>query len=58
VTLHDPLHDDLVSVAVLALVEGSDPHQAVRAYRRRELSWGYVTAPLIIEGLPDAEAQA
>ena len=43
VLLHDPLYDDLVSEATLALIEGRDPHEAVRAYGARERSFGRVT---------------
>ena len=46
VTLHDPLHDDLLSEATLALLEGRDPHEAVRAYGTRERTYGRVTCPL------------
>jgi hypothetical protein len=49
VTLYDPLPDDPMSEAVLALLEGSDPREAVRRYRATELSWGRITAPLIGE---------
>lgn len=48
-TLYDPLHEDLLSEAVVALVAGEDPAAAVRAYRRREQAWGRVTAPLLFE---------
>lgn len=46
-TLHDPLHDDLLSVATLALLEGRDPVEAVRHYGATERTFGRVTAPLI-----------
>ena len=45
-TLYDPLYDDLVSEATLALLEGRDPHRAVRSYGARERSFGHVTCPL------------
>jgi hypothetical protein len=45
-TLHDPLYDDLLSVATLALIEGRDPTDAVRAYGAHERSFGRVTCPL------------
>ena len=46
VTLHDPLYDDLVSEATLALIEGRDPVDAIRAYGARERAFGRVTCPL------------
>lgn len=49
VTLHDPLHEDLLSEAVLALLEGRDPAEAVRAYGARERAYGRVTCPLIAD---------
>jgi hypothetical protein len=49
VVLHDPLYDDLLSEATLALIEGRDPREAVRAYGARERSFGRVTCP-IFEG--------
>ena len=45
-TLYDPLPDDLLSEAVLALIEGRDAAAAVAEFRRRELRWGRITAPL------------
>ncbi len=47
VTLQDPLCDDLVSEATLALIEGRDPEAAIRAYRARERAFGRVTCPLL-----------
>jgi hypothetical protein len=49
VQLHDPLYDDLVAEATLALVEGRDPKDAVRAYGARERAFGRVTCPLFEE---------
>jgi len=49
-SLEDPLYDDLLSVAVLAILEGEDVKAAVDAYRRAELSWGRITAPLLLAG--------
>ncbi len=46
VTLHDPLYDDLVSEATLALIEGRDPVDAIRAYGARERAFGRMTCPL------------
>jgi hypothetical protein len=45
-TLHDPLYDDLLSEATLALIEGRDPRDAIRAYGARERAFGRVTCPL------------
>ncbi len=49
VALYDPLHDDLLSEATLALVEGRDPSEAVRRYRARERTYGRITCPLFDE---------
>ncbi len=49
VSLHDPLYDDLVSEATLALIEGRDPRDAIRAYGARERAFGRVTCPLFEE---------
>jgi hypothetical protein len=49
VTLYDPLHDDLLSEATLALIEGRDPHEAIRSLRSRELAFGRITCPLFVE---------
>jgi hypothetical protein len=47
VILHDPLYDDLLSEATLALIEGRDPDVAIRTYRAREHAYGRVTCPLL-----------
>jgi hypothetical protein len=49
VQLHDPLYDDLIAEATLALIEGRDPKDAVRAYGARERAFGRVTCPLFEE---------
>ena len=49
VNLADPLYDDLVAEATLALIEGADPMAAVRRYRAREAAFGRVTCPLLEE---------
>lgn len=49
VTLFDPLYDDLVSEATLAIIEGRDPSDAVRAYRARERGFERVTCQLLDE---------
>ena len=46
VMLHDPLYDDLLSEATLALIEGRDPEFAIRSYGARERTFGRVTCPL------------
>jgi hypothetical protein len=45
--LYDPLYDDLLSVATLALIEGRDAEDAVRRYRSSEASFGRVTCALL-----------
>jgi hypothetical protein len=47
VTLADPLYDDLLSEATLALIEGRDPQVAIRRYGARERAFGRVTCPLL-----------
>jgi len=49
VALHDPLHDDLLSEATLALIEGRDPREAIRAFRARERAFGRITCPLFVD---------
>jgi hypothetical protein len=46
VVLYDPLYDDLLSEATLALIEGRDPQVAVQQYGTRERSYSRVTCPL------------
>lgn len=46
-TLADPLHDDLISEATLALLEGRDPIDAIRRYGAVERAFGRVTCPLL-----------
>jgi hypothetical protein len=46
-TLRDPLHEDLLSEATLALLEGRDPADAVVRYRAREHAYGRITCPLL-----------
>jgi hypothetical protein len=46
INLEDPLYDDLIAEATLALIEGRDPEDAVRAYGARERAFGRVTCPL------------
>lgn len=43
---HDPLPDDLMSEAVLALLEGRDPAGAVARYARTERVWQRMTYSL------------
>jgi hypothetical protein len=49
VNLADPLYDDLVAEATLALVEGRDPQHAVRDYGARERAFGRITCQLYEE---------
>ena len=49
VQLHDPLYDDLLSEATLAIIEGRDPKDAVRNYGARERAYGRVTCQLFEE---------
>ena len=49
VQLHDPLYDDLVSEATLAIIEGRAPEDAIRSYGARERAFGRVTCPLFEE---------
>ncbi len=46
VALHDPLYDDLLSEATLALIEGRDANEAVRAFGARERAYGRRTVQL------------
>jgi hypothetical protein len=45
----DPLHEDLLSEAVVAIVAGEDAAAAVRRFRAREHGWRRVTAPIVAE---------
>lgn len=45
--LYDPLYDDLLSEATLAMIEGRDPGEAVRSFGARERAYGRVTCPLL-----------
>jgi hypothetical protein len=47
--LLDPLNEDLMSVAVVALIEGTDPVAAVRRFRANETAWRRLTGPLLDE---------
>ena len=47
VQLYDPLYDDLLSEATLALLEGVDPEHAVQRYAAKERAFGRVTCPLL-----------
>lgn len=44
--LLDPLYDDLLSVATLALLEGADAVAAVKRYAASEGRWRRVTGPI------------
>lgn len=45
----DPMHEDLLSEAVVALLAGEDPVAAVRRFRSGEHAWRRVTAPITFE---------
>jgi hypothetical protein len=47
VALYDPLYDDLLSEATLALIEGRDPEDAVRRYGAAERTFGRVTCSIL-----------
>ena len=47
----DPLYEDCLSTAALAILTGQDPHAAVLAVLREERSWRLATAPLMDEVL-------
>ena len=49
--LHRPTFEDAVSEAVLALVAGEDPHEAVRRFVRYDRDWLMHTAPLLEENV-------
>jgi hypothetical protein len=45
----DPLYDDLISVATLALVRGEDARAAVSRFRSSETAWRRMTCPVLTE---------
>jgi len=45
-SLVDPLYDELMGTALLALVEGRDPKGAIRVEQKREQKWRLRTVPL------------
>ena len=47
VALYDPLYDDLLSEATLALLEGRDAEEAIRRWGARERSYLRVTCPIL-----------
>lgn len=44
----EALAQDLRSEAVVAMLEGRDPAEAVRAYRAREGAWAIMAVPLLL----------
>jgi hypothetical protein len=44
--LRDPLYDDLISVATLAILQGRDAGEDVRWFRSSELAWRQMTCQL------------
>jgi hypothetical protein len=47
--IFDPLFEEAVSVAALAICAGDDPEQAARAFVRSERARAYRTAPLLAD---------
>lgn len=47
--LHDPLYDDLISVATLAILRGQDAVEEVRRFRAAETAWRRMTYPIVVE---------
>ena len=56
--VYDPLRDELISVAVLALLSGDDPRAAVRAEVSREMTWRRIHLPLITDERSDSRLDA
>ena len=49
----DPLYEDMLSEAVLALLEGRDPAQAAMLFRIKEISWRVWTRGIHVSPQPD-----
>jgi hypothetical protein len=49
VAIFDPLFEDAVAVAALAICAGDEPGAATEAFVRQERGWAYRTAPLFEE---------
>lgn len=47
--LRDPLYDDLISVATLAILQGRDPAEDVRRFRAAEFAWRRMTCPILVD---------
>lgn len=47
--LRDPLYDDLISVATLAILRGLDAAAEVRRFRAAENTWRRITCPIAME---------
>jgi hypothetical protein len=45
----DPLYDDLISVATLAILEGSDPETSLKTFLHDENRWRWSALPLLEE---------
>ena len=48
-SIFDPLYEEVVSVAALAICAGEDPEQATLTFVRSERDWTCRTAPLIAD---------
>jgi hypothetical protein len=48
-TMYDPLKEDAMSEAILAMLEGRDPREAVRHYLAAERAWTARTYPIAPE---------
>jgi len=46
--LADPLYDDLISVATLAILQGRDAREDVRRFRATEMSWRRITCEIVL----------
>lgn len=49
----DPLYEDMLSEAVLALLEGRDPAQAAMQFRMTEIAWRVWTRGIHTSPHPD-----
>lgn len=57
VSVFEIMNEDLRSEAILAVLEGRDPDEAIKAYRRAENEWKYKTAPYRLDGWDGEENQ-
>lgn len=47
--LRDPLYDDLISIATLAILQGRDAAEDVRRFRAAEFAWRRMTCPILVD---------